>query len=201
MADTRSVDVSHLTRFAHRRHPLWWGIVGAVTIELTVVSALIVSYFYLRAGAPESWPPPGVAPPELLLPTINLVLLLCSAGTMYWAGWGINRENQTILTLGTGLSVLLASIVLVLRAIQLWQLDFRWDSHPYGSIIWTISGFHFAHVLSAIVGTAVVTLLSWRGYFTSTRQLGVVVDTLYWYFVAGAWIPFYLVIYWTPRLL
>ena len=95
----------------------------------------------------------------------------------------------------------MASIVLVLRSLELMAHDFAWDNHPYGSIVWTMTGFHFVHVVSAIVGTAAVTWLAWRGYFTRERQLGVVVDTLYWYFVAGIWIPLYLVLYWEPRLL
>ncbi len=195
-----AVDAGGLTRFANKRHPLWWGVLGAVTIELTVVAALIVSYFYLGMGA-EQWPPAEVALLDPLWPSVNLVLLLVSAGIMYWAGRGINRGSRTILTLGTGASVLLACVVLVLRSVQLAQLDFRWDSHAYGSIVWTISGFHFVHVVSAVVGTAVVTLLSWLGHFTPQRQLGVVVDTLYWYFVAGVWLPLYIVLYWSPRLL
>lgn len=200
MQDRVVIDASDLTRFPKRKHPLWWGILGAVTIELTVVSALLSSYFYLMANSPE-WPPAGVAPPELLWPSVNVVLLLLSAGTMWWAGWGIDRDKQWILTLGTGLSVLLASLTLVLRSLQLDTFDFRWDDHPYGSIVWTITGFHYTHVASAIVGTAVVTLLSTRGYFTPKRQLGVVVDTLYWYFVAGVFVPIYVVLYWVPRWL
>ncbi len=195
-----AVDASGMSRFPERKHPLWWGVLGLVIIEITVVATLIVSYFYLKMGAAQ-WPPPGVEPPPVLWPSINLALLLSSAGTMYWAGWGINRDSQTILTLGTGLSVLLASIVLVLRSLEFVAFDFAWDSHPYGSIVWTMTGFHFVHVVSAIVGTAAVTWLAWRGYFTRERQLGVVVDTLYWYFVAGIWIPMYLVLYWEPRLL
>ena len=195
-----AVDVSGFTRFASRKHPLWWGIVGVVTIEATVVATLIVSYFYLGFNA-EAWPPAGVAPPDLLWPTVNLVLLLASAGTMYWAGRGIDRNNQTVLVLGTGASVVLASTTLVFRSLKLDKFDFSWDSHPYGSIVWTITGFHYTHVMSAIVGTAAVTLLAWRGYFTKQRQLGVVVDTVYWYFVAGVWVPFYVVIYLTPRFL
>lgn len=200
MRHVPTIDVSGLTRFAHRRHPLWWGVIMLVTIEMTVVANLIVSYFYLAARAP-AWPPEGIDPPDLLWASINVVLLLCSAFTMWWAGWGINRHNRTILTLGTGASVFLASVVLVLRWINLADLRVQWNDGAYGAIVWTISGFHFIHVASAIVGTAVVTLLSARGYFTKERQLGVVVDTLYWYFVAGIWVPFYLVLYWVPRLL
>jgi cytochrome c oxidase subunit I+III len=77
----------------------------------------------------------------------------------------------------------------------------RWDEHAYGSILWAITGFHFTHVVSAILGTAVVAVLAWMDYFTSERQLGVVVDTLYWYFVAAVFLPIYLVLYWAPRWL
>jgi len=103
-------DARELTRFANKKHPLWWGVLGAVTIELTVVAALIVSYFYLGMGA-EHWPPVDIGSPDLLWPSVNLVLLLASAGTMYWAGWGINRGSQTILTVGTGASVYWATFV------------------------------------------------------------------------------------------
>lgn len=192
-------DASGMTRMASRRHPLWWGVLGAVTIEATIVAGLIASYFYLMAGAAE-WPPEGVDPPELSWPTVNLVLLLASAGTMYWAGWGMDRGSRLICTLGTGASTLLATIVVAIRSLQLAELDVGWTSHAYGSIVWAIMVFHYIHVVSAILGTAVVTWLAAVGYFTRERQLGVVVDTLYWYFVAGAWIPLYLVLYWTPRL-
>lgn len=200
MRDVPTIDVSGLTRFAHRRHPLWWGIIMLVAIEMTVAANLIVTYAYLAARAP-AWPPEGVEAPDLLWASVNVVLLLTSAGTMWWAGWGINRHNRAILTLGTGASVALASLVLVLRWINLADLRVQWTDGAYGAIVWTITGFHFIHVASAIVGTAIVTLLSARGYFTRERQLGVVVDTLYWYFVAGIWVPFYLVLYWVPRLL
>jgi cytochrome c oxidase subunit III len=194
-----AVDASGLTRFPNLKHPLWWGVLGVVMIEATVVATLLSSYVYLWSNSPE-WPPEGVDPPDLLWPSINVVLLGISAFTMWWAGQGINRGSRTILTLGTGASVALASLSLVLRSFQLGEFDVRWDDGAYGSIVWTITGFHYTHVASAIVGTAVVTLLSAIGYFTPERQLGVVVDTLYWYFVAGAFVPIYLMLYWAPRL-
>ena len=52
-----------------------------------------------------------------------------------------------------------------------------------------------------MIGTAVVVLLGALGFFTQKRQIAVVVDTLYWYFVGLVWIPFYLVLYWAPRWL
>lgn len=194
-----TIDVAHMSRLnPDQRAPLWWGIFGLITVEATVVLAFCVSYFYLAAHA-DTWPPSG-SPPPLLWPSINLVLLSASSVTMFWAGRGIRRGNKTILAVGVSTSVLLACVVLVLRGLELHAYQFSWKDHAYGSIVWTISGFHFAHVVSIVLGSTVVAILSWRGYFTKQRQIGVVVDTNYWYFVCAAWIPFYLTLYWGPRL-
>lgn len=193
-------DASELSRFAPKTHPLWWGILGAVSIEFSVVAALLTSYFYLAAQAP-AWPPEGVGPPPLFWATVVLVLLPLSSFTMWWAGKGSDAGRRRQLALGVTASVVLASLALVARGVQMAQFGIGWNDHAYGSILWTVVGFHFTHVVSAIVGTAAVAVLAWRGYFTPERQLGVVVDTLYWYFVAGVYVPIYLVLYIAPRLL
>jgi cytochrome c oxidase subunit 3 len=194
-----AIDVGHMTRFnPDRRAPLWWGILGLITIESTVVLSFVVSYLYLAAYA-EAWPPAGLEPPPLLWPSVNVGLLLLSSLTMYWAGQGIKRGNQGVLAIGVSTSVLLACVVLVLRSLEFMAFEFSWKDHAYGSIVWTIAGFHFVHIVSIVVGSAVVAILAWRGYFTKERQIGVVVDTNYWYFVCIAWIPLYLTLYWVPR--
>jgi cytochrome c oxidase subunit 3 len=193
------VDVAHLSRFnPDQRAPLWWGILGLIAVEATVVSAFIVSYLYLAIYA-DVWPPAGLEPPPLLWPSINVAILMLSSGAMYWAGWGIRRGNQRILAVGVTIAVLLACVVLVLRSLEFAAFEFSWKDHAYGSAVWTIAGFHYVHVVSMIVGSAVVAVLAWRGYFTQQRQIAVVVDTMYWYFVSFAWIPFYITLYWVPR--
>lgn len=194
------IDASKLNRLAPRTHPLWWGVAGAVVIELVVVANLLASYFYL-AAANEAWPPEGTDPPELVWASLVVIALLVSAGTMWWAGRGSDAGNRTQLAIGVTASCLLAVLALGFRALQMATFDLRWDAHAYGSILWVIAGFHFTHVVSAILGTAVVAVLAWRGYFTPQRQLAVVVDTLYWYFVAGVSVPIYLVLFWVPRWL
>ncbi|SFQ08437.1 cytochrome c oxidase subunit 3 [Tranquillimonas alkanivorans] len=195
-----AVDASDITRFAPHTHPLWWGILAAVAIEAAVVANLLTSYFYLWART-DAWPPEGVEPPPLLWPTLILVVLPLSSVTMWWAGKGSDAGRMRQLALGVSASVLLACVAIGFRSIQIAQFDILWSDHAYGSILWAITGFHYTHVVSAIVGTAAVAILAWMGYFTPERQLGVVVDTLYWYFVAGVYLPIYLVLYWAPRLL
>jgi cytochrome c oxidase subunit III len=194
------VDASKIDRFAPHTHPLWWGVLGAVAIEAAVVATLLTSYFYLAAQNPD-WPPRGVAPPDLFWPTVVLVLLPMSSFTMWWAGKGSDRGDKRQLSIGVTASVLLAMLALAARSVQIAEFDASWNNHAYGSILWVITGFHYTHVVSAVCGTAVVSVLAWRGYFTPERQLGVVVDTVYWYFVAGVFLPIYLVLYIAPRLL
>lgn len=194
------VDATKLSRYTPHTHPLWWGVLGVVGIEAAVVANLLTSYFYLMARS-EQWPPEGYAEPDLLFSTMVLAILPISSLTMWWAGKGADAGRKSQLALGISLSVGLACLALVFRAYQIMSFDIRWDEHAYGSILWTITGFHFTHVVSAILGTAVVAVLAWFDYFTPERQLGVVVDTLYWYFVAGAFLPMYLVLYISPRVL
>ena len=194
------VDAGELSRLTPHTHPLWWGVAGAVAIEAAVVANLLTSYFYLMAQN-EDWPPDGADPPDLLWATIVLFILPLSSVTMWWAGKGADADRKRQLAWGVTLSCLLATVALIFRGLQFASYDIRWDEHAYGSILWAITGFHFTHVVSAILGTAVVAVLAWRDYFTPERQLGVVVDTLYWYFVAGVFVPIYLVLYWAPRWL
>ncbi len=201
MKTTAVIDVSHLPNLvAGSRAPLWWGMVLLLVIETAVIGTLITSYFYLRINQPE-WPPPGVDPPELLLPTLNTVILLASSIPMYLADHGITRGRTRQLFWGMVGSIVLGGTFLVLKVVEYSDVPYRWDDHAYGSIVWLMIGFHSAHVLSVILKSVVVAVLAWRGYFNAERLLGVQVNGLYWHFVVAIWIPLYVVIYWAPRAL
>lgn len=201
MRELITVDASQYSRFnPDNRAPVWWGIIGLIIIEASVVTVFIAAYFYLQLMS-DAWPPPGVSPPDMLLPSINVGLLLASGAAMVIAGRFIKKDKNTPFVILILTAVALNMLVLVLRWQQFEQFDFRWDEHAYGSAIWTLTGFHFIHVVSAVIGTAVIGILGLKGYFDSRQQIGVIVDTFYWNFVSIAWIPFYIVIYWVPRWL
>ena len=200
MRTLAEIDAGRLKRLTPRTHPLWWGVAGAVAIELVVVANLLTSYFYL-AEQNDAWSPEGIDPPAYLWASFVPIVLALSAVTMWWAGRGADAGNRRQLALGVTASCLLAMLALGFRGMQIGAFEVRWDEHAYGSIVWAIVGFHFTHVVSAIIGTAVVAVLAWRGYFSPERQLAVVVDTLYWYFVAAVSVPIYVVLFWVPRWL
>jgi cytochrome c oxidase subunit III len=195
------IPVGHLTNLVSgSRAPLWWGMVMLLVIESMVFGTLITSYFYLRMGAPE-WPPPGISPPDLPLPTFNSLVLLASSGFMYYGDMAIKKGNNRGLLFGVAGAVALAIVFLVLKAVEYAAVPYRWDEHAYGSIIWSIIGFHSAHVASVALKGAVVFILAYRGYFNAERHLGVEVNGLYWHFVVLVWVPLFAVLYIAPRLM
>jgi cytochrome c oxidase subunit III len=195
------VDVRALpVKSSGRSPPVYWGMWGLMVVEATVFASLLSSYFYLHLVASE-WPPAGVKPPELLLPTVNTVILLASGYFVHRADAGIREGDTRWLKLGLAAGIVLALAFLVIKVVEYGGLDYRWDSHVYGSIVWTITAFHTAHVVALVLKTAVVEVLAFRGYFDADRNIGVQVNGLYWNFVVAVWIPIYAALYFAPRLL
>ncbi len=194
------VDVSRLPVLATgAQAPLWWGMILLVTIETVVFGAFASSYFYLRFGAPQ-WPPAGIEPPDLFLPTVNTLVLVASGVAMHWADRGMDAGNVRRLQVGMAVATSLSAVFLVLKAVEYSGVDYRWDTNAYGSIVWAIIGFHSAHVASVLLKGVVVSVLAFRGHFTRERRLGVQVNGIYWQFVVLIWLPLYVLLYWVPRL-
>ena len=201
MNSANTIDVSRLSRYNFgSQAPLWWGFVGMIVVESTVIASLIASYFYLKMVA-VSWPPAGTEMPKLLLPTINTAILLASSVAMHRADKAIDEGKQRSLIWGLIAGVFLATVFLGIKTYEYSHLEYDWTSHSYGSIVWGISMFHATHVLSVVLKTVIVAYLAIRGYFNQQRRLGVTVNGMYWHFVVAVWIPLYVVLYWSPRFL
>lgn len=197
----RLIDVGRLpTLVSGRSATVWWAMMLMIAIEATVFATLIASYFYLRLFQAD-WPPPGVDPPELLLPTLNTLVLLVSSAFMSYGDRGMMHGNVRKLLVGLSCAVGLAVLFLVLKAIEYSHVSYFWSDHAYGSIVWLIIGFHSLHVLSLVLKSLVIGSLAWHGYFDERRYVGVQINGIYWHFVVLVWVPLYFVLYWSPRLM
>src|SRR5689334_22255133 len=73
-----AIDVSQLpTNAFGNRGIVWWGTAGFMIAEGMTLAVAAASYLYLR-GIESSWPPPPTPLPSLLIPTINMVVLICA---------------------------------------------------------------------------------------------------------------------------
>jgi cytochrome c oxidase subunit III len=174
---------------------LWWGFVLLIVIELTFFAGIIASYFYLRFHAGGNWPIGHITRPDLLLPSINAVILFVSSYPMYIADSAIQKGNVQKAKIGLAISLVLGVIFLILKGIEYAGYDYTWSSNAYGSIVWTISGFHSAHVLGVVLKVFVVLAAMFKGYYSEERNLGVRVNGLYWHFVVVVWIPLFFTLY------
>ena len=182
------------------RATLYWGILGLVLVEAIVFSTFVASYFYLKIHH-VAWPPAGTKAPELLLPTINLFVLLLSSVPMHLADKGVKKDSQWQLRFGLVASIFLALTFLGIKVYAYSEhVDYRWDSHAYGSIVWLITGFHSTHVIALVLKTCIISTMAFRGRFHSDDRLPVTVNGVYWHFVVAVWPPLYFVLYISPHL-
>src|SRR5206468_2927278 len=63
-----------------------------------------------------------------------------------------------------GVGILFGVALLVVRVLEFAALNVRWDSNAYGSVVWTLLGFHTVHLAtdwadSVVLAVAAVSLL------------------------------------------
>ncbi|HKV12291.1 MAG TPA: cytochrome c oxidase subunit 3 [Thermoanaerobaculia bacterium] len=201
MRERPTLDVSDLPTVAFgARASIWWGAVGLMAIEGTMFAIMAASYFYLRGNAAE-WPPTGAFHPGLMLTTINLAILLGSMIPMHYAAKAAHEENLDGIRRSLIVATVLIAAVIVLRFVILSRLTYRWDSHAYGSLIWTTAGLHALHLITGLVENLLFIVLLIKGPVEDKHLVDVRVNTLYWYFVALSWVPFYVIFFLDPGLL
>ena len=188
------VDVGKLPAFAfHHRSVVWWGTMGLIVIEGTMFAMLIAAYLFLKGRSPH-WPP-GHFPPVLLWGTLNTVLLLASAVPNHLAKRAAER-----LDLRLGVALAIGHVLNVVRVLEFRVLNVWWDDNAYGSIVWTLLGFHTFHILTDFIDTLALLVLLFTGPIEESHFVDAAENSMYWYFVVISWLPIYAVIYLVPRL-
>ena len=181
----------------------WWGMVWLIATEATLFAALLASYFYLRFRSGPVWPPDGIEDPTLELPLIMSVILLSSTIPVHLAETGIKKGNQGRLKFGLGAGFLLGAIFLGITFGIEWPEklhEFGPTTNAYGSMYFTITGFHAAHVLGGLLFSLWTQVRAWHGAFSIERHLTVQNFAMYWHFVDIVWVFVLLTIYVSPHL-
>jgi cytochrome c oxidase subunit III len=88
----------------------------------------------------------------------------------------------------------------VVRFLEFGALNVRWDTNAYGSVVWTLLGFHTVHVLTDFLDSGVLAALLFVGPVDEHRFVDVSENAMYWYFVVLTWLPVYAVLYLAPRI-
>lgn len=202
MREERTVlDVSGLPSVVFGpRSLLWWGTIGFMLIEGFTVALMAASYLYLRLNE-HAWPPGRTPAPDLLIPTINTVVLLAIIVPMRWVDEAAKRFDREGVVRGLAVASALATLAVVLRWFDLLALNVRWDAHAYASAAWGVVVLHATLILLDLVESLVVLWLfathrAERKLFSDASDAA-----MYQYFLSLGWVPLYLIVYWGPRFL
>lgn len=200
-AERRVIDVSHLERVPFgSRNLLWWGTAGFMVIEGFTLALTIASYFYLRQNE-YTWPPGRTPDPDLLIPTINTLLLLLVIVPMAGVKKAAEKMDRRGVARGLLIATAMSLPVVVLRWWELMALNVRWDAHAYASAAWAVVVMHSTLLVVDLFETGTLGVLFASGKARRKHYPDAVEASLYQYFLSLAWVPVYLIIYWGPRVL
>jgi len=193
------IDVSPLPEYGFgHRSLIWWATLSMIAVEGTMFALVVTNYLYLKGRAPH-WPP-GVQPPYLLWGTINTVLMVLSAVPNELAKRAAERLDLHRVRLWMMVCIAFAIGFNVIRVYEFRSLNVWWDENAYGSVVWTLLGFHTVHILTDLLDTVVLAVMMFTGPLQERRFVDVSENAAYWYFVVGTWLPIYALIYFAPRL-
>jgi heme/copper-type cytochrome/quinol oxidase subunit 3 len=196
----RDVDVSGLPAYAFGHKGLiWWGTVGYMVIEGSILAIGLITYFYLRLRS-DVWPP-SLPDPSVGYGTANLAVMAVSCVPAQLAKVAAERYDVSKVRLWLVALTLVGVVATVLRVFEFYSLNCRWDSNAYGSVVWFLMGLHTIHVVTDVVDGAVLAALMFAEPPEKKRFIDVSENSLYWYFIVLWWIPYYLTVYWAPRWL
>ena len=193
------IDVSGLPTYAFgHRSIMWWGVAGMMAIEGTMFVLLMVAYMYLKGRSPE-WPP-GFFAPVLFWGTLNTGVMLASLVPNQLTKNAAERQDLRAARLWLCVSLVVAFTFVIIRILEFGALNVWWDSNAYGSIVWTLLGFHTLHLVTDVMDSTVFAVLLFTGPLQESHFVDLSENSLYWYFVVGFWLPIYGFIYLAPRL-
>jgi heme/copper-type cytochrome/quinol oxidase subunit 3 len=192
------------------RSLIWWDNLLLLFVETTVFGLLVASYFYYSQNF-TGFPPPRVHDPPIIYnpvpdldaPSINMMLLLLSCVPMFFADRLCLRKdpNEKLVSICLIAIVLMGFVIAGMRFAEFSAVHFKWNENAYASIVWLILGTHLVHVVTGTL--ELLLMLVW----TATHQLDtkhardIRVTAVYWYWVAGIYIPLYILVFWSPRWL
>jgi len=65
----------------------------------------------------------------------------------------------------------------------------------FGSLFFTMTGFHGAHVLGGVIGIGIILSRGMTGQFSARNHVAVEAVSAYWHFVDVVWIFLFLTLY------
>jgi cytochrome c oxidase subunit 3 len=173
------------------------GMLLFIASEVMFFGGLFAAYFNARATYVGEWgPPPPAEPLEILPIALPITLILISSSfTMQFAVWAIRRGDQRSMRLWIGVTLLLGIIFLGGQLYDYSILEFGVSDGVFGTVFYTLTGFHGAHVFGGAIGLTILFARGMQGQFSAKNHVAVEAISMYWHFVDVVWIALFTTLY------
>ena len=182
---------------AHRSsrvHAPTLGMLLFIMSEVMIFGAFFTAYFFIRIVNHQAWPAPGTKLPEAVA-GINTAILLSSSLTIHWALTSIKRNNRFGLKAGMLSTFLLGLSFLCIQINEYVHIGFAPQDSAQGTVFYSLTGLHGAHVVIGLGALLMVTIRAFRGHYSPEAHQGMEVPGIYWHFVDAMWVVVYTTVY------
>jgi cytochrome c oxidase subunit III len=172
-----------------------FGIFVFLLAEGMIFLGLFTAYLTFRAVAPGC-SSPETPDLELLLPTVNTVILIASSFVIHQADKAIKNNNVKGLQTWFLVTAAMGAIFLCGQLYEYYHLEFGLKTNVFASTFYVLTGFHGLHVTFGLILIAAVWWRSLKkGHYSSEHHFGVEAAELYWHFVDVVWIVLFFLLY------
>jgi heme/copper-type cytochrome/quinol oxidase subunit 3 len=176
-----------------------WAMAMFIATEASLFVMMFFTYYYLGHVSRGPWPP---EPPEIRLALIMLVVLVTSSIVLRAGEHAETRGRRGRARALVGVTVLMGIGFLVLQTIE-YRNHLRTllpTANAYGSIFYTITSLHGAHVVLGLLMLVYVLVLPDIGPGTKPPHRPLHNVSLYWHFVDFVWVLIVALLYVLPNI-
>lgn len=170
------------------------GLLTFLVSESLMFGGFFATYLFLRGGAAE-WPPAGTEV-ELLVPTINTIILVSSSFVIHLGDTAIKKNDVKGLRLWYLVTAAMGTVFLLGQAYEYLSLGYGLTTNVFSNCFYLMTGFHGLHVF---IGLLLILGVLWRsrrdGHYSNTKHVGVEMAEIYWHFVDIIWIILFSLLY------
>jgi cytochrome c oxidase subunit III len=172
---------------------------AVIATEGTLFACLFGAYYYLGTNK-DRWATEKA--PDLIYAFILLAILLTSSVVLHWGELQLEKERYREGRIALWVTVALGLGFLVLQAFEYiseWS-HITPDTNSYGSIFYTITTLHAAHVIAGVLILMYVGCQPNYGFARRSPHMPYQVASRYWHFVDAVWVFVVSLLYVIPNL-
>ena len=180
------------------------GVLGMVIFigsEIMLFASFFTAYFLIRFGVfGNNWPPIAEDGKPFELPKvitgINTFILVMSSFTVWWAERAMLKGDRKGLVRGLTVTIMMGATFIAIQFNEYIHLGFTPDSQAFGSVFYSLTGLHGAHVLVGLTILSFCLIRARKGDFSKEGgYTPLAAGSIYWHFVDVVWIILYLLVY------